>query len=210
MTAYETRSLRETVLNYYNSKAKALFEKYQSLDPNKVHASWLDHIPLKPGLALDVGGGSGRDAGWLAQRGWEVVAVEPAEELFELGQKATDGYSVKWVDDCLPGLTKLKEYQQKFTLILVSGVLMHLPPQQRLDSLETLVSLMAKGSVLVITLRQGPDSDDREFYQVPATEIVQFAIEKTLHVEVKVALEDELKRSGVSWQVVILKNQVIE
>lgn len=194
------------VSNYYDRNAKHLFDKYQSLDPDKVHASWLKCLPPQPNLALDVGGGSGRDAVWLAKMGWDVISVEPAKALFELGKKATGDYSVRWIDDCLPKLAKLREFKQKFSLILVSGVFMHLPQQQRLESLETLSSLMVKNSVLVVTLRQGPDSDGREFFQVPAEEVVQFAIEKSLHVEVKSALADELKRAGVTWQAVIVKN----
>jgi len=195
------------MLNYYNSNAKALFEKYQSVDPDRVHANWLEHMPSNPGLALDVGSGSGRDALWLAQKGWDVIAVEPAEALLELGRELTSTSSVEWINDCLPNLAKLQEYQQKFSLILVSGVLMHFPFQQRLESLETLAGLMAtKDSVLVVTLRHGADSDGRKFHQVSAEEIVQFAREKSLYAEVKSALVDELHRPGVTWQSVIVKN----
>lgn len=195
-------------MNYYNHNAKQLFDKYQSLDPDKVHASWLRHLPQKPGLALDVGGGSGRDALWLAKRGWEVIVVEPATVLFELGQKTTGGYSVTWINDCLPILAKLQMYQHSFSLILVSGVLMHLPYQQRIDSMETLAGLMADNSLLVVSLRQGPDSEGREFYQVPADEIVQFAEKKSLHAEVTNTLADELKRNGVTWQTIIVEKRV--
>lgn len=31
---------------------------------------------LKPGKALDLAAGSGRHAGWLAERGWDVTAVD--------------------------------------------------------------------------------------------------------------------------------------
>lgn len=195
---------------YYNRNAKLLFDKYQSLNPDKVHASWLKYLPPKPGLALDVGGGSGRDAVWLAKKGWEVIAVEPAAALMELGKKATEGQSVTWIDDCLPGLAKLQEYRQKFSLILVSGVLMHMPLQQRVDSMETLAGFIAEDSVLVVTLRQGPDSEGREFYKVSADEIVQFSEKRTLQVEVSNTLADELKRDGVTWQTVIVTNRVIK
>ena len=198
------------MLNYYNRNAKFLFDKYLSLDPDKLHASWSDHLPTKPGLALDVGGGSGRDAVWLAQKGWKVIAVEPASALMLLGKKATEANSVTWIDDCLPGLAKLQEYRQQFSLILVSGVLMHLPHQQRVDSMETLIGLMNEDATLVITLRQGPDSEGRKFYQVPTNEIVQFAEEKSLQVEVGETLPDELKRDDVTWQTIIVKNRVFK
>ena len=198
------------MLNYYNRNAKLLFDKYQSLDPGKVHASWLKYLPSKPGLALDVGGGSGRDAVWLSQRGWEVIVVEPATALFELGQKATESDSVTWINDSLPTLAKLQRYRHNFSLILVSGVLMHLSHQQRIDSMETFTGLMADNSLLIVTLRQGPDTERRGLYHVSADEIVQFAEKRSLQVEVSDTLADELKRDGVTWQTITVKNRVFK
>jgi tellurite methyltransferase len=54
----------------------------------------LDHEPaqllvdmassLTPGRALDLACGAGRNAVWLAERGWEVVALDGAEEAIKL------------------------------------------------------------------------------------------------------------------------------
>ncbi|WP_167470079.1 hypothetical protein [Vreelandella andesensis] len=55
-----------------------MFEQCQSLDFERVHGEWLHHLPEQPGLALDVGAGSGRDAMALAERGWQVMAIEHA------------------------------------------------------------------------------------------------------------------------------------
>lgn len=193
-------------LNYYNKNAKHLFGKYQSLNPDILHANWLKHLPLKSGLALDVGGGSGRDSNWLAKKGWEVIAVEPSKALMELGKKATKGYKVKWVDDSLPELSKLKMHRQSFSLILVNAVLMHLPQQLRDASIEKLSSLMTEGSVLIITLRQGPNPETRKFYEVSPDEIVRFAQKKGLQVEVNDTVPDRLGRDGVVWQTIIIKS----
>ncbi len=39
--------------------------------------SWRTYVePLKPGRALDLACGRGRDAQWLADRGWQVLAVD--------------------------------------------------------------------------------------------------------------------------------------
>lgn len=45
-----------------------------SLEPNQFVVEFVSDLP--PGLALDVGAGEGRNAVWLAQRGWNVTAVD--------------------------------------------------------------------------------------------------------------------------------------
>src|ERR1700730_8956466 len=52
-----------------------------------------------PGRALDIGCGSGRDAVYLAMRGWQVTAVDFAETgLNAARQRARDeGVEVQWV-----------------------------------------------------------------------------------------------------------------
>ncbi|MDW7773157.1 MAG: class I SAM-dependent methyltransferase [Desulfobulbaceae bacterium] len=194
--------------NYYNDNAQKLFDKYQGVNPDIIHASWLKWLPSKPALALDVGGGSGRDAKWLAQKGWEVVVVEPASEFAKLGRNQTDGFSVTWVDDSLPALVKLKEYRTRFSLILISGVLMHLSQDERIDSLQTLENLMAEKSLLVITLRHGPDSEERGFYHVEPDEIVEFAGRHGLQTEIISRVTDKLGRKEVTWQTVIVTKRV--
>jgi hypothetical protein len=62
----------------YNQHAQRYFNQYQSLTFDQVHGDGLFQLDGKTGLALDVGAGSGRDAAALADRGWGLVAVEPA------------------------------------------------------------------------------------------------------------------------------------
>jgi len=193
--------------NYYNHNAKQLFDKYQSVDPEKVHARWLGHLPSSPKFALDVGGGSGRDAKWLAEKGWEVVVVEPAAALLQLGQRSTQGSRVTWIDDRLPHLSNLDGYKNSFSLILVSGVLMHLPCAERLESLRRLVGFMTENGVLIVTLRHGPDTEERGFYQVEAEEVIDFAEKQGMHPEVHGSLTDELGRKEVTWQTVVLTKE---
>lgn len=191
-------------MDYYNQKAQNLLEIYQSVDPSSLHSNWSKHLPHKPELALDVGSGSGRDAIWLAKKGWEIVAVEPAVELANLGRKYTEGYKVSWINDRLPGLRKLSDSQGQFSLILVIGVFMHLSCGERLASLRTLEGLMARDSIMAISLRHGPDTEGRGFYQVNAEEIVEFAKTHALKSEVHDNLPDELGRTGVTWQTVLV------
>ena len=130
-----------SILNYYNDNARRLFSEYQSIDPDSLHSVWSDFMPREPWLALDVGGGSGRDSLWLARKGWRVIAVEPAAGLMKLGMDATRLQDVTWMDDSLPLLAGLENYLRRFKLILVSGVLMHLDRKERAQSMKTLARI---------------------------------------------------------------------
>ncbi|TDV97208.1 hypothetical protein BDK62_10796 [Halomonas alkaliantarctica] len=107
---------------FYDDHAQRLFEQYQSISFDLIHGEWLHHLSSQPGLALDVGAGSGRDAGALAKRGWQVIAVEPADRLRGLGQAHTVGDDISWLNDTLPSLNLVRHLSQRFQLILVSAV----------------------------------------------------------------------------------------
>jgi SAM-dependent methyltransferase len=42
--------------------------------PSKLVVEFAQHLP--PGRALDLASGAGRNANWLRERGWEVVAID--------------------------------------------------------------------------------------------------------------------------------------
>lgn len=58
---------------------------------------------LAPGRAVDLGAGEGRNARWLAERGWEVVAVDfsaaAVEGMREAGLHAVVGDVTSWTPD---------------------------------------------------------------------------------------------------------------
>lgn len=54
---------------------------------------------LAPGTAIDLGAGEGRNAVWLAQRGWQVTAVDFSAAGLAKGRALADhhGVDVEWV-----------------------------------------------------------------------------------------------------------------
>ncbi len=60
---------------WYEHNASTVASRYESVTFEQVH-DWLASVlPDRPGLVLDVGAGTGRDAAWLAAHGHEVLAV---------------------------------------------------------------------------------------------------------------------------------------
>ena len=96
-----------------------------------IHAGALPFLPARPGLMLDIGAGSGRDAAWFAAQGWEVVAAEPAAALRQDAARRHPSPQIRWVDDRLPALAAVHRLGLGFDLVWLSGVWMHIPPADR-------------------------------------------------------------------------------
>jgi len=197
-------------MKYYSENAKQLCEQYDSLAPGNVHQSWKHLIENKKGIALDIGAGSGRDARWLAEKDWDVVAVEPCNELREIGKpKIPLSGSVTWVDDRLPELSKTKNLDYRFNLILVSAVWMHLPLIKRERAFRKITDLLAPDGLLVITLRHGTDHEEntkRKFHPVSREELENFARQRAI-IPVSSSQEtDKLNRNEVEWETCVFRS----
>jgi SAM-dependent methyltransferase len=184
---------------YYAENAGRLGERYGSVTFEEVHAGVLDLLPPTPATAVDVGAGTGRDAAALAQRGYQVVAVEPVRELREVAQRLE---GISWVQDSLPELSRV---QGTFELALLSAVWMHLPPTMRGQAMKRLAALLAPAGLLVISLRRGDPPKDRVMFDVPAEDVVHDGERAGLRF-VRLVEEgtDRLGRADVWWQTVAM------
>jgi len=76
-------------------------ERYRDSDlvwssgPNQFVEAELADLP--PGRALDLGAGEGRNAIWLARRGWQVTAVDFSQAGLDKGRTLAGDLPVAWV-----------------------------------------------------------------------------------------------------------------
>jgi SAM-dependent methyltransferase len=102
---------------------------------------------LAPGRALDLACGEGRNAVWLAERGWEVTGVDFSDvALVKAAQLATSrGVEVEWVvadvldDDPVAGA---------FDLVVV--LYLQLPREAMLRAIRGAASAVAPGGTLLV------------------------------------------------------------
>ncbi|HSF37029.1 MAG TPA: class I SAM-dependent methyltransferase [Nocardioides sp.] len=66
-----------------------------SREPNQFVAAELADLP--PGSAVDLAAGEGRNAIWLAGRGWSATAVDFSQVALDKGARLADGLDVTWV-----------------------------------------------------------------------------------------------------------------
>ena len=192
-------------INHYNQKACEFFSQYESSNAETIHRSWVHHLNETDDLALDVGSGSGRDALWLAENGYEVFAVEPADELRNLAKINNNHARISWIDDTLPELKTIYQLNIKFDLILLSAVWMHIPDSSRERAFRKLANLLKPGGKLVITLRHGISPDEREMYDISFSEISNFAKFHALTIVTHQKDEDQLQRNEVNWETIVLQ-----
>lgn len=188
----------------YNQKFDEFKQQYLSKSFEEVHSSWKHEIPAKEtGQALDVGAGVGRDSKWLAENGYDVIAVEPAEKLKEFGESLTHQLPVFWLDDSLADLSKVFELEMRFDLTLLSAVWMHIPPSDRKRAFRKLSNLLKPGGVMVITLRHGNSPDERIMHPVSIDELAGFAQTQGLVIQSSSEDDDKLNRPDVYWQTMV-------
>lgn len=75
----------------------------------------------KPGAALDVGMGQGRNATWLAQQGWDVTGFDPADKAVALARENAEKSGVKLKTE-IKGLEDFDFGERRWDLILLSYV----------------------------------------------------------------------------------------
>lgn len=207
-------------MSIYHQQAAVFAAQYESVSAEHVHQSWLHLLPTAQGLAsggvlhaLDVGAGSGRDARFLAAKGFHVIAVEPADALRELAIELTaqshNAHAIQFLADELPALPQVQARHQPFEIVLLSAVWMHLTHEQRAAALPTLCKLLAPQGLLVLTLRHGSFSDGREAYPVSTAEIEALISQQQLPLAPVLMTElvkDALGRGDVAWQTVVLQH----
>lgn len=115
----------------------------------------MPHLPRKSAKILDMGGGDGRDAVWLAKMGHKIVLVDPSEEMTRKAQHQAN-------ENGVPGLVEVRQaedpeqalqgFDEEFDVVLSHGVLMYVnEPAQHLVLLgqvvreDGIISILTKG-----------------------------------------------------------------
>ncbi len=101
----------------------------------------------RPGRALDLGAGDGRNATWLARQGWQVTAVDFSRVAIERGRAraAAEGVEVEWrLDDLLEWTPPAGAYD------LVTLFFIHLPREERRAVYARAADAVALGGTLLV------------------------------------------------------------
>ena len=114
-------------------------------EPNRFLVEELD--ALAPGRALDVACGEGRNAVWLASKGWRVTGADFSRAGLAKAQRLATGRGVEvtWVE---ADVVEWRPPTASFDLVVV--MYLHLPAEQRRRALAHAAAALAPGGVLLV------------------------------------------------------------
>ena len=132
-------------------------------------------FPTTPCHVIDIGAGTGRDAAAFAERGHSVTAVEPTPELRAEAERLHARWSITWIDDSLPDLDRVHALGERYDVVMLTAVWMHLDAGQRERAMARVASLVRPGGLMALSLRHGPVPVGRRMFDVSTAETCKLA-----------------------------------
>ncbi|MGQ4515720.1 methyltransferase domain-containing protein [Streptomyces sp. DW26H14] len=140
--------------------------------PDESLAACVDRGLIAPGRALDLGCGAGRNALYLASRGFEVDAVDlsPVAVAWAGDRARGAGVGARFLSGDVFALPAT-ELSGPYDLVVDSGCFHHLPPHRRVSYLGLLDRVLAPGGHFALTCfaagegGMGSELADEELYR---------------------------------------------
>jgi SAM-dependent methyltransferase len=199
----------ESILDGYAAAATPSFvAAYDALSPEMIYEHVIDLFPKMPSKVLDIGAGTGRDAAWFAEKGHQVLAIEPVSELREAGQALHQSDRILWLNDRLPHLACV-QVGKKFDLVTLCAVWQHLPNDDRALAIPRLSALTAPGGHVVMPLRHGPGGKGRTVFPVSVDATIETAVRCGLRLVRRrdaESVQEGNRTNGVVWTWLVLQN----
>jgi SAM-dependent methyltransferase len=186
----------------YADEAEDLFKRYESVPTADAHRAVLHLIPAAPGRVLDIGSGTGRDAAWFASMGHRVVAVEPTDAMRLPAMALHPSPQIEWLNDSLPELALLRRRGERFDLVMLTAVWMHLDAQQRQRAMPNLAALVREGGTVIMKIRHGPVPAGRRMFEITPEETIELARMQSLNPVLNLRTQSSQKQNlaaGITW-----------
>ena len=113
-----------------------------SAEPNVFVAAELGD--LAPGRALDLAAGEGRNAIWLARRGWTVTAADFSQVALDKGRQLAGDTGIRWV------CADATRWDEPSTYDLVVVAYLQLPAPERRAAVRAAYASLVEGGTLLL------------------------------------------------------------
>lgn len=137
-------------LEYYNQNAEAFSENTFLVEMTSLYQEFLDYLPPK-GTILDIGCGSGRDALFFHNQGYDVTAFDLSPQLVQLATKNT-GLPIKEAS-----FYDLDE-QKKYTGIWACASLLHCERERLPEVISRIIQALKPAGICYLSFKYGTEN----------------------------------------------------
>ena len=197
-------------LFYYEKNAKHLSQRYESAKVDHIHLLLLKTFPSKSYL-LEIGCGSGRDAGFMHQNGYDVLAIDGSGEMIAEAKRCHPELAgslevIKIPDD-------LQFEPSSFDGVYSIATLMHLDKSAIDQTIEKVATILKAGSKFLFSVSvqrddlddQGKDEKGRHFTTMSELEWIACCEKYGLQLEHSEITADGLDRDGIVWLTCVVR-----
>jgi 2-polyprenyl-3-methyl-5-hydroxy-6-metoxy-1,4-benzoquinol methylase len=203
------RPSQKKIIRTYDRQAGELARIYNNLSSSEILPGFESRLPAVSGQekhALDVACGSGRDALFLARKGFKVTAFDGSENMIKAAKEQCSHPGITYLQDVMPEIEKVKARGLFYDVILLSAAIMHLKEKEQKTLIDNLAGLCKAGGLIYMSVRQGPSPEGRDMYDVDIPKIKKMACDKGLGFEYIGDLSDKQGRAPVTWKYIALRN----
>ncbi|MCD6211861.1 MAG: methyltransferase domain-containing protein, partial [Sulfurovum sp.] len=146
-------------LSYYENNAKYLTQRYESAKVDNIHSLLLNTFPAKSYL-LEIGCGSGRDAGFMHRNGYDVLAIDGSREMIAEAKRCHPELEGSLEVMKIPN--ELHFESSSFDGVYCIATLMHLDKSAIDQTIEKVAMILKAGSKFLFSVSvQRDDVDDQ-------------------------------------------------
>jgi cyclopropane fatty-acyl-phospholipid synthase-like methyltransferase len=198
-------------INYYNHAYETLAQNYENANVSNIHSLLINTFNKKNKL-LEIGCGSGRDASFMFNHGYDVIAIDGSKNMIQEAKRVHPNISNKLLQKVLP---RELNFTNKFDGIYSIATLMHLSINDLKESLSKIYNLLENNGQFLMSVslnrndidENGFDENGRYFLTLKENEWIELLKEIGFIVKNSIKNEDGLNRKSIQWLTIISKKQ---
>jgi len=160
-----------STIQYYNSSAPELGARYEAAHMAKLHDILLEHLPGESRV-LELGCGSGRDAAFLLEQGYDVAAIDASQEMLRTALERHPSLAGRLFQQVIPFPADSQFLTAQYNGIVSVATIMHIADCDLPTLASQVRDMLVPSGVLIIsasTAREGivdsRDTDGRLFIE---------------------------------------------